>query len=257
MPAKPPKQRLDLLLVERGLFESREKAQRAILAGQVYLGTALADKVGHKVPADAQLVVKGRDKYVGRGGYKLEGALDHFGVDPAALVCLDIGSSTGGFTDCLLQRGARLVYAIDVGTNQLAYRIREDARVIVRENTNARYLEPTDFPETPALVVGDLSFISLTLILPAALRVAAPGARFLMLIKPQFELRREQIGKGGIVRDPALHAEAVEKIRAFTESTGGALRWLGVTDSPITGTDGNREFLCHLEKSVEQRERDK
>ena len=242
------KQRLDLLLVERGLFESREKAQRAVLAGQIYLGTVLADKVGHKVPADSEIIVKGRDKYVGRGAYKLEGALDAFGVVPAGLVCLDIGASTGGFTDCMLQRGARLVYAIDVGTNQLAYRIREDARVIVRENTNARYLDPRDFPEAPALIVGDVSFISLSLILPAAQRVAAPGAQFIFLIKPQFELRREQIGKGGIVRDPALHDEAVTKIRTFVEATGGALLWRGLIDSPITGTDGNREFLCLLEK---------
>lgn len=247
---KTAKQRLDLLLVERGLFESREKAQRSILAGQVYLGTTLADKVGAKVPVDAELVVKGRDKYVGRGGYKLEGALDEFGIDPEGLVCLDIGSSTGGFTDCLLQRGARLVYDIDVGTNQLAYKIREDPRVIVRENTNARYLEPVDFPEVPQLVVADVSFISLTLILPAAMRVSGVGARFVMLIKPQFELRREQIGKGGIVREEALHLEAVNKIRAFCENTQGALNFMSYCDSPITGTDGNREFLCLLQKSV-------
>lgn len=246
---KAPKQRLDLLLVERGLFESREKAQRAIMAGQVYIGTQRADKPGTKTPTDADLVVKGRDKFVGRGGHKLEGALEAFALDPAGRVGLDIGSSTGGFTDCLLQRGARLVYAIDVGTNQLAYRIREDPRVIVRENTNARYLEPADFPEPPGIVVADVSFISLTLILPAAIRVAAPGADFVMLIKPQFELRREQIGKGGIVRDPTLHAEAVEKIRNFTASTEGALEWRGVVDSPITGTDGNREFLCWLNRT--------
>lgn len=244
---KVPKQRLDLLLVERGLCESREKAQRAIMAGQVYLGTQLADKPGMKVAEDAEITLKGRDKYVGRGGHKLEGALEAFGVDPAGQVGLDIGASTGGFTDCLLQRGARLVYAIDVGTNQLAYRIREDPRVIVRENTNARYLDPRDFPEPPTIVVADVSFISLTLILPAAVRVTPAGADFVMLIKPQFELQREQIGKGGIVRDPQLHEAAVSKIRVFADSTG-ALEWRGLVPSPITGTDGNQEFLCWLRR---------
>lgn len=238
--------RLDVLLVERGFFASREQAQRAILAGEVQSATRVLDKPGTKIPADAPLECAAKPKYVSRGGLKLEQGLAAFGVAPTGRTCLDIGASTGGFTDCLLQRGATRVYAWDVGRDQLDWRIRSDARVVVAEGVNCRHLHGADFPEPISLVVIDVSFISLTKILPAAADVLAgrPGAEIVALIKPQFELGKAKIGKGGIVRDPALHAEAVEIVRAHCAATG--LPWQGVIDSPITGMDGNREFLCHV-----------
>ncbi|MEI6034093.1 MAG: TlyA family RNA methyltransferase [Verrucomicrobiae bacterium] len=238
------KSRLDVALVERGLFGTREKAQRAIMAGQVLVDGQAADKPGHKVAGDQDLAVTAREKYVGRGGHKIEAALDAFGIVPAGRVCADIGASTGGFTDCLLQRGAAKVFAVDVGHGQLDWKLRQDPRVDVREGANARYLSPADFSPAPTLAVADVSFISLTLIFPAIFALLPPDADMVVLIKPQFELRREDVGRGGIVRDEASRLRAVEKIRASIERAGR--RWLGHITSPITGRDGNVEFLAHL-----------
>lgn len=239
------KDRADALLVARGLCESREQAKRLILAGAVRTGDALVDKPSTKLPADAPLDVRGAPKYVGRGGFKLEGALDAFAIDPAGRVCLDIGASTGGFTDCLLQRGAARVHAIDVGTNQLVWKIRSDPRVISREKFNARHLTVADLGESVSLVVIDVSFISLTKILPAAFGVLAPGGMIVCLIKPQFELTREEVTPhGGIVRDPALRQKAIDKIHSFVTSLGHT--WHGCVPSQLAGTDGNQEFLAWL-----------
>lgn len=237
------KQRLDLLLVGRGLFESREKAQRAIMAGEVTVGEQVIDKVGTKVAGDAIVHVRAAERYVGRGGLKLEGALQAFGIDPTGKVCLDIGASTGGFTDCLLQHGAAKVYAIDVGHSQLAWKIRSDGRVVVREHLNARYLSAEDIPEPIDLCVVDVSFISLTLILPPAIQLLRPEGVLIPLIKPQFELRREEVGKGGVVRDEKSHQRAVAKIETFVRQE---LRrtWVGCIPSPIRGGEGNQEFLA-------------
>ena len=232
------------MLVARGLCETREQAKRLVLAGEVRSGDRIIDKPSAKLPDDVPLTIKDKPRFVGRGGLKIEGALDHFGVSPEGLVCLDIGASTGGFTDCLLQRGAERVHAVDVGTNQLAWKIRTDPRVVVKEKFNARGLVEADLGEKVDLIVMDVSFISLTKILPAAFGVLKDGGSLICLIKPQFELAREDIGKGGIVRDPALHQQAVDKIRAFTLELGRD--WKGLMDSPITGTDGNREFLAWL-----------
>lgn len=224
---------------------SREQAQRLILAGEVSVGGQVVTKPGTKVDVTLPLTVKTPPKYVSRGGLKLEGALEAFPVSPAGKVCLDIGSSTGGFTDCLLQRGALRVHAIDVGTNQLVWKLRNDPRVIVREQFNARYLKPEDLGEKVQLIVSDVSFISLTKILPAAYGCLENDGDILVLVKPQFELQPEDIGAGGIVRDPALHERAVEKIRSFvTEELHRA--WMGVVPSPITGMEGNKEFLAWL-----------
>ena len=239
------KERVDVMMVARGLCETREQAKRLVLAGEVRSGDRVMDKPSAKLAEDAPLEVKEKLKYVGRGGLKMEGALDFFGIDPAGWTCLDIGASTGGFTDCLLQRGAARVHAVDVGTNQLAWKIRSDPRVVVREKFNARGLTVDDLGERVRLVVIDVSFISLTKILPAAFGVLEDGGGVVCLIKPQFELERDDIGKGGIVRDPALHERAVEKIRAFVAQSGRG--WRGVIDSPITGTDGNREFLAWID----------
>jgi 23S rRNA (cytidine1920-2'-O)/16S rRNA (cytidine1409-2'-O)-methyltransferase len=247
------KVRLDCLLVERGVFASREKAQRAILAGEVYANGQRADKPGSLIAAEAELQVEEKSRYVSRGGLKLEAALDHFGVDPAGAVCVDVGASTGGFTDCLLQRGAARVYALDVGHGQLDWKIRRDPRVVVREKLNARYLAAADVPESASLAVVDVSFISLTMILPALCAVLgahpltangpADGRRIVALIKPQFELARGEVGRGGIVREPALHARAVARIRDFVGEQLTNWRWTGVIDSPILGTQGNKEYL--------------
>ncbi|MCX6968132.1 MAG: TlyA family RNA methyltransferase [Verrucomicrobia bacterium] len=243
---KQAKQRLDVLLVERGLFESREKAQRAIMAGLVRIGDAVADKPGTRVPEDVLLSVKQECRYVGRGGLKMEAALKHFGVDPTGRVCLDIGASTGGFTDCLLQHGAAKVHAIDVGHSQLDWKIRSDPRVVVREKLNARYLSREDIPAPIDICVIDVSFISLTLILPAAFPLLAPGGIILALIKPQFELGKEEVDAGrGVVRDPLAQQRAVEKIEHFVRETA-AQTWVGVIESPILGGEGNREFLACL-----------
>jgi 23S rRNA (cytidine1920-2'-O)/16S rRNA (cytidine1409-2'-O)-methyltransferase len=235
--------RLDQLLMERGLAESRARAQALILAGVVFSGERRLDKAGLMVPADAAVEVRGRDHpYVSRGGVKLAHALDHFAIDPSGAVCLDVGASTGGFTDVLLRRGAARIYAVDVGHGQLDWRLRQDARVVVLERLNVRALDRRHVPEPVDLVVCDVSFISLTLALPAALALTAPGARLAALIKPQFEAGREQVGKGGIVRDPAVHQAVCEKIAAWLAAQPG---WqvLGLTTSPISGADGNIEFL--------------
>ncbi|MGB6219559.1 TlyA family RNA methyltransferase [Haloferula sp.] len=239
------KERVDVLLVSRGLCETREQAKRLVLAGEVRSGDRMIDKPATKVPEDMPLEVKEKPKFVGRGGLKMEGALDAFGISPSGLICLDIGASTGGFTDCLLQQGAERVHAVDVGTNQLAWKIRSDSRVKVREKFNARHMVESDLGEKVALIVIDVSFISLTKILPAAFEVLEDGGSIIPLIKPQFELQRDDIGKGGIVRDPELHQRAVEKIRSFVVDDLGR-EWKGLVDSPITGTDGNREFLAWL-----------
>lgn len=239
-----PKERADVLLVSRGLVDTREQAQRLILAGEVKSGDRPVDKSSLKLPIDAPLEVKERQKYVGRGGLKMEGALEAFGIDPTGWTCLDVGASTGGFTDCLLQKGAAKVHAVDVGTNQLAWKLRSDPRVIVKEQFNARYMTEADLGEKVKLVVMDLSFISLTKVLPAVLSVLEEGGMVVPLIKPQFELLREDIGKGGIVRDPKLHERAVEKIQKFVEDSGR--EWKGLITSPITGTDGNVEFLAWI-----------
>ena len=238
------KQRLDQLLVTRGLCESREKAQRAIMAGEVTVDGQVVDKAGTKIDDDAGIAVKEPDRYVGRGGHKLEAALREFAIDPAGATCLDIGASTGGFTDCLLQHGAAKVWAIDVGHDQLAWRIRSDPRVVVREGLNARYLGAEDVPDPLDLIVIDVAFISLSLILPPAVPLLKPSGVIVPLIKPQFELRKDQVGKG-VVRDPALHAEAVAKIRAIVENET-PLVWAGCIESPIRGGEGNVEYLACL-----------
>jgi 23S rRNA (cytidine1920-2'-O)/16S rRNA (cytidine1409-2'-O)-methyltransferase len=238
-------ERVDVLLVEKGLCESREQAKRLILAGEVRIGDRVIDKPGQKLAEDAALEVREKPKFVGRGGIKLEGALDAFGIDPTGWVCIDVGASTGGFTDCLLQHGAAKVHAVDVGTNQLVWKLRNDPRVVVKEQFNARHMVPEDLGEKVRLAVMDLSFISLTKVLPAVFSVLDDEGGVVCLIKPQFELDREDISKGGIVRDPALHERAVEKIRRFVVEEYRR-EWRGVIASPITGTDGNQEFLAWI-----------
>jgi 23S rRNA (cytidine1920-2'-O)/16S rRNA (cytidine1409-2'-O)-methyltransferase len=244
----PKKSRLDLALVARGLFPSREKAQRAIMAGEVFVAGQRVDKPGTNVAEEAEITVAAGEKYVGRGGLKMEAALAHFAVPVKGALCLDVGASTGGFTDCLLQQGAAKVYAIDVGHSQLAWKIRSDPRVVVREHLNARHLTADDVPEPIDVCVIDVSFISLTLALPPALDRVRAGGVVVALIKPQFELRKEDVARGGVVREPALHVVAVEKIRAFV---GGdpRLAWVGVIESPILGGEGNKEFLACIRKN--------
>jgi 23S rRNA (cytidine1920-2'-O)/16S rRNA (cytidine1409-2'-O)-methyltransferase len=237
------KARADELLVARGLAESRARAQALIMAGLVFAGDRRLEKPGQRLAADAPLAVKGRDHpWVSRGGVKLAHALDHFGIDPKGLVALDVGASTGGFTDVLLARGALRVYAVDVGQGQLDWKLRQDARVIVLEKTNVRALTRALVPEPPRLIVSDVSFIGLEKALPAALALAAPGANLIALIKPQFEVGKGEVGKGGVVRDPKLHRAVCARIAAWLDAQPG---WqvLGVVDSPITGADGNKEFL--------------
>jgi 23S rRNA (cytidine1920-2'-O)/16S rRNA (cytidine1409-2'-O)-methyltransferase len=247
--AKPKKERLDMVLVERGFFASREEAQRAIMAGEVRVGDAVIDKSSAKIELDAAITVESSPAYVGRGGLKLEGALRHFAIPVAGITALDIGASTGGFTDCLLQHGAKKVYAIDVGHGQLAWKIRSDPRVVVREKLNARFLTRADIPEPVDLCVIDVSFISLTLILPNAFESVTPNGMILALIKPQFELEASDVGRGGIVRDPALHAKAQAKIRQFVIDAGHEM--VGIVPSEITGTDGNQEFfICARKQSA-------
>lgn len=239
------KERLDVLLVQRGLCASREKAQRLIMAGAVFTAGTRLEKSSQTLPADTPLEVREADRYVGRGGHKLEAALRHFAIDPSGRTCLDVGASTGGFTDCLLQHGAAKVYALDVGRGQLDWKIRRDPRVVVMEHCNARHLQSSDLPEKVSLAVVDVSFISLTLVLPPMAAVLTDGGMIVALIKPQFELSRGEVGRGGIVRDDTARARAVEKIRAFAAAAGWT--WGGVVDSPIAGADGNREFLCLLQ----------
>ena len=236
------KQRIDQLLVSRGLAESRARAQALVMAGLVFVGDRKVDKSGQQVAEDAELVVKGRDHpWVSRGGVKLAHAIDHFGVDPAGAVAMDIGSSTGGFTDVLLQRGAEHVFAVDSGTNQLAWKLRQDPRVTVLEQTSARILTPEQIDRPCSWVVCDASFISLAKVLERPLELAAPDCRLVALIKPQFEVGREEVGKGGVVRDPALHARVCDEVRAWLEGSGWAID--GIVESPITGPEGNVEFL--------------
>lgn len=240
-----PKQRLDVLVASQGLAESREQAQRLILAGEVFVKGQPVTKPGTKVDDSLPITVRNKPKYVSRGGLKLEGALKAFPVSAEGKICLDIGSSTGGFTDCLLQNGALRVHAVDVGTNQLVWKLRIDPRVIVKEQFNARYMTPEDLGEKVQLIVSDVSFISLTKILPAAYACLSEGGEMLVLIKPQFELQPEDIGPGGIVRDPALHQRAVDKIHDFVVKDLKR-EWCGVADSPIKGMEGNKEFLAWL-----------
>lgn len=243
MPAPGGRVRADQLLVDRGLADSRTRAQSLILAGVVLAGTVRVDKPGQLLAADAALSVKGQDHpWVSRGGLKLVAALDAFAIDPAGLVCLDVGASTGGFTDVLLTRGAAKVHAVDVGHGQLAWKLRQDARVVVLERTNARHLTREQVPDPIDLVVCDASFIGLRTVLPAALALAAPRARLAALIKPQFEVGKGRVGKGGVVRDPALHEEVCGTIRAWLADEMG-WRVIGLTDSPILGPEGNKEFL--------------
>jgi 23S rRNA (cytidine1920-2'-O)/16S rRNA (cytidine1409-2'-O)-methyltransferase len=249
MMAKPKRSRLDLFLVEQGFFPSREQAQRAVMAGEVKIGDRIINKSSVMVEPGAAVSLQARSPYVGRGGLKLEGALDHFELSAQGAIALDIGASTGGFTDCLLQRGASKVYSIDVGHGQLAWKIRNDPRVIVREKLNARYLRREDIPEKIDLCVIDVSFISLTLILPNAFDLVTPNGVILALIKPQFELRAADVGHGGVVRDPALHEKAQNKIRDFVLNAGHTVT--GMVRSGITGADGNEEFfICVRRKSV-------
>jgi 23S rRNA (cytidine1920-2'-O)/16S rRNA (cytidine1409-2'-O)-methyltransferase len=241
------KKRLDLLLVERGLFESRERAQRAIMAGLVSVDGQRADKPGSRVSEDVPVEVRAGERYVGRGGLKMEGALGAFGLTPEGWVCLDVGASTGGFTDCLLQHGACRVYAVDVGHAQLDWKIRSDPRVKVLEKVNCRYLSKQHVPEQVDLLVADVSFISLTMVLPASLERVKSGGQAVVLIKPQFELRREEVGRGGVVREDALHRKAVERVQDWVQAQPG-LEWRGFIESPITGGDGNVEFLAWILK---------
>jgi 23S rRNA (cytidine1920-2'-O)/16S rRNA (cytidine1409-2'-O)-methyltransferase len=235
--------RLDQALVERGLVESRQKAQALIRAGQVRLDGVVASQADQRVAKGAEVELAARPRFVGRGGEKLTGALDDLGVDPGGRVCLDAGASTGGFTDALLQRGARLVYAIDVGYGQLAWRLRQDERVVVIERTNIRDLASLEGP-APDLAVGDLSFISLRLVVPAIRRLLAPGGEILVLLKPQFELGRGRVGKGGVVRSQDDRDEALSSFIAWAADEG--LKILGTAASQVVGAKGNQEYFVHM-----------
>jgi 23S rRNA (cytidine1920-2'-O)/16S rRNA (cytidine1409-2'-O)-methyltransferase len=241
------RKRLDVLVTERGLCESREKAQRLILAGSVLVDGHPSTKAGVRVDEDCRIELKERPRFVSRGGEKLEGAFEAFGPDVQGRICIDIGASTGGFTDCLLQHGAARVYAVDVGKGQLHWQLRNDPRVVVIEGINARYLDASMLPaEVPSFATIDVSFISLTKILPAAIQVLAPDAYIVALIKPQFEAGRSEVGKGGVVRDPAVRAAVIDRVHAFCEALG--LHWHAVTESPITGPAGNVEYLAFLSR---------
>ena len=236
------RRRLDLILVERGLVDSREKGQALILAGDVTVDGQKVDKPGHAVAPDSKIELADQPRYVGRGGLKLEAALDHFGISVQGKVCLDVGSSTGGFTDCLLQRGAARIYAIDVGTGQLDWKLRNDPRVIVREQLNARYLSRNEVPEPIDLAVCDVSFISITMILPVLPNLLAKSAGMVILVKPQFELERHQVGKGGIIRDPVLHRQACRRVDDAVKQLGFQTQ---IIPSPVLGAEGNQEFLLY------------
>ncbi|MEQ5786284.1 TlyA family RNA methyltransferase [Erythrobacter sp. NFXS35] len=241
-PAKPQKRRVDQLLVDRGLAESRARAQALVMAGLVFVGETKIEKPGHQLPEGAALDVRGRDHpWVSRGGIKLAHALEHFGLDPSGVTAMDIGSSTGGFTDVLLQKGAAHVFAVDSGTNQLAWRLREDPRVTVLEQTSARILTPEQISRPCSWVVCDASFISLAKVLDRPLELAATPCQIVALIKPQFEVGREEVGKGGVVRDPALHNRVCDEVREWIEGLGWDVQ--GIVESPITGPQGNVEFL--------------
>ncbi len=243
-----PKSRVDMLLVERGLVESRAKAQALIVAGKVYHNEVKLDKPGHMIDAETPLILREAEHpWVSRGGMKLTHGLQHFNIDPAGKICLDVGASTGGFTDVLLNGGAKKVYAVDVGHGQLDWKLRQDARVVVLEKTNARNLDNTLIPEAPELIVCDASFISLKTVLLAPLNLASDHAHVIALIKPQFEVGKGNVGKGGVVRDEALHAEVCDDIATWLN---GLPCWhvLGLTESPIKGPKGNTEFLIAAKK---------
>lgn len=243
-----PKRRADQLLVDRGLVESRTRAQALILAGKVWSGDRRVDKAGDGLLADAALEVRGQDHpWVSRGGLKLDHAIKHFGLRVEGLVCVDVGASTGGFTDVLLHHGAARVHAVDVGHGQLAWRLRSDARVVVHERTNARYLTTEQVPDPIEALVCDAAFIGLVTLLPAPLALCAPGAWAVALIKPQFEAGPGQVGAKGVVRDAAVHRAVCARVRGWWEALPG-WRVLGVTDSPITGPEGNREFLIAAQR---------
>ncbi|MCA1592187.1 MAG: TlyA family RNA methyltransferase [Acidobacteria bacterium] len=245
------RERIDRILVERGLAPSRTRAQALVMAGVVLVGEQRVEKSSETFPPDAEVRVRGGDdpasRYVGRGALKLDKALDEFAVDARGLVCLDVGASTGGFTDCLLQRGARRVVAVDVGHNQIDWSLRTDPRVEVREGVNARYLAPEEFDEKFDLAVMDVSFISATKVLPALVPLLKEGGRVIVLIKPQFEVGRGEVGKGGVVSDTAQHARVIEEVNASAREL--CLQVRGIIESPIRGADGNREFLALYEKA--------
>jgi 23S rRNA (cytidine1920-2'-O)/16S rRNA (cytidine1409-2'-O)-methyltransferase len=248
--AGPRRTRIDQLLVERGLAESRTRAQALIMAGLVFAGEKRLEKPGQTIDPETAIDVRGRNHpWVSRGGLKLDHALEAFGIDVTGKIAIDLGASTGGFTDVLLARGAAKVYAVDVGHGQLAWSLRQDERVVVLEKTNVRALDNEQIPGAPAILVSDLSFISIMLALPAAMALAAPGAVLVSLIKPQFEAGADQVGKGGIVRDPAVHTSVCTTIQTWLESEMG-WKVLGLVDSPVTGADGNREFLIAARKPV-------
>ncbi len=241
------KERLDKLLLDRGLAPSRERARALIMAAQVVVNDHVADKAGQMVRGDAEIRIEGEVlPYVSRGGLKLQRALEEFGLDVTGLVALDVGASTGGFTDCLLQRGVKKVYAVDVGYGQLAWKLRQDERVVSMEKVNIRYLTADKLVERPDLAVIDASFISLDKVLPATMGLIKDNGIIVALIKPQFEVGRGEVGKGGVVRDPAKHREVIEGVQTLAESLKLEVR--GVTESPILGPKGNREFLICLEK---------
>jgi 23S rRNA (cytidine1920-2'-O)/16S rRNA (cytidine1409-2'-O)-methyltransferase len=243
---KPKRARIDQTLVERGFFASRGRAQRAIMAGEVRVGDRVFAKAAELIEIDAPISIVQPPQFASRGALKLGGALDFFGVEVKGKIALDIGSSTGGFTDCLLQRGAAKLFAVDVGHGQLAWKLRNDPRVTVMEKVNARFLSREDISEVADLCVIDVSFISLTLILPRAFELIAPEGIILALIKPQFELQRKDVGRGGIVREPALHEKAQQEIVKFVEEANYHV--VGLVPSTITGTDGNQEFFICIRK---------
>jgi 23S rRNA (cytidine1920-2'-O)/16S rRNA (cytidine1409-2'-O)-methyltransferase len=239
---------LDLLLVDRGLVANRERARRLVMAGEVLVGDRPVTKPGTAVPAESELRLRTRaSAYVSRGGEKLAGALDAFGLVVEGCVALDVGASTGGFTDCLLRRGARRVIAVDVGYGQLAWTLRQDARVVVLERVNARTLDPAGLPETPTVATVDVSFISLTLVLPAVAAAVAPGGTIVALVKPQFEVARDAVGKGGVVRDPVARAAAVARVGAAAAALGLAVA--GTAESVLPGPKGNREVFLRLHRA--------
>ncbi len=243
------KERIDKLLVAGGFAETRTRAQALVMAGVVLVSERRVEKPSETFPADALIRIKGETaetRYVGRGGLKLEKALDEFHIRPNEYICLDVGSSTGGFTDCLLQHGAKHVTAIDVGTNQLVWSLRTDPRVDVRENFNAREMKPEDFVERFDIAVMDVSFISAKMILPAIVPLLRPMGKIIVLIKPQFEVGRGEVGKGGIVKDPEKHARVVSEVNGFAETIG--LKTVGTVESPILGAEGNKEFLALYER---------
>jgi len=241
------KQRLDIALVERAMVDSREKAQALILAGKVIVDGQKAEKPGRAVSSEARIELEQAPKYVSRGGLKLEAALLHFGVGVSGKVCLDVGTSTGGFTDCLLQNGAARVHAVDTGAGQIDWKLRSDPRVVLHERVNARFLSSEEIGETVDLIACDVSFISVTLVIPALVPLLAARGDWIILVKPQFEVGRELVGKGGIVRDPAAHRQACDKVANALQAAGFST---ALMDSPIPGREGNREFLLHARARI-------